>query len=82
MAAVQAHRVVQCILTLSFLFISRIGDPTIRLEEDGGAEVLFLVPPVRGAGRRAARAENAFVQAVKLLALLLRLAIFAALQVW
>jgi hypothetical protein len=31
------------------------------LKQDGGAEVLLAVPPVRGAGCAAAGAENALV---------------------
>lgn len=69
MASVQAHAVVQRILALSFLFISRVGYPAVGLEEDSRAEVLLLIPPVRRAGCRAAGAENAFVETVELLAL-------------
>ena len=38
---------------------ARVGHPAVGLHEDGRAEVLVLVPPVRRARRRAARAENA-----------------------
>ena len=44
-----------------------------HLHEDGRAEVLVGVPPVRGAGGGAAGAENALVQPVQLLPVLLRL---------
>ena len=49
MASVQAHAVVEGVLALSLLLVTRIGDPAVRLEENGGSEVLLLVPPVRWA---------------------------------
>ena len=61
MATVHTHAVVQSILTLFSLLITRIGQPTVRLEENGGTEVFFAVPPVTGAGCAAAGAENALV---------------------
>jgi hypothetical protein len=78
-ASVQAHAVVQRILALRHLLVTGVGDPAVGLEQDGGAEVFFLVPPVRGARSRTACAENAFVEAVELLAVFLGLAVFAAL---
>ena len=78
-ASVQAHAVVQGVLAFGLLLITRVGDPAVRLEEDGGSKILLLVPPVGWAGCRAAGAENAFVETVKLLAILLGLAVFTAL---
>ena len=49
MASVQAHAVVEGVLSLGLLLISRVGDPSVRLEEDSGAKVLLLIPPVRRA---------------------------------
>ena len=65
MAPVHTHTVVKRIQPLSLLLITRVGNPTVRLEEDGGSKVLFGVPPVRGAGGAAAGAKNAFVKAIK-----------------
>jgi hypothetical protein len=48
-ASVQAHAVVERVLALGHLLVSGVGDPAVRLEEHGRAEVFFLVPPVRGA---------------------------------
>ena len=79
MAPVQAHRVVQRVLSLGLPLVTRVGEPAVRLEEDSRAEVLLRVPPVRRAGGRAARAENALVQAVELLAVRLALAVFPTL---
>lgn len=81
MAAVQAHGVVESILALSVALITGVGEPAVRLEEDSRAEVLLGVPPVRGARSRAAGAENALVETVKLLAVGLALAVLLALYV-
>jgi hypothetical protein len=72
-APVHAHAVVEGVLALLLLLVSRVGDPSVALQEDGWAEVLLAVPPVAGARGRAARAQDALVQAVQLLAVLLRL---------
>jgi len=45
-ASVQAHAVVEGVLALVGLFITRVGDPAVGLHEDCGSEVLFAVPPV------------------------------------
>lgn len=78
-AAVQAHRVVEGVLALGRLLVTRVDEPPVRLEQDGGAQVLLRVPPIRGARRRAARAEDALVEAVELLAVRLTLPILLAL---
>lgn len=72
-AAVQLVGVVQVLQTLLGHLITRVGDPAVRLLQDGGAQVLVRVPPVRGAGRGAARAQNALVQTVQQLAVLVGL---------
>ncbi len=61
MAPVQTHAVVQHLLALGLVLVAGIGEPAVRLQEHGGAEVFFAVPPVGRAGRRAAGAEDAFV---------------------
>ena len=76
-ATVQRHAVLETLLALSTVAITRVGDPSIGLHQDGGAEVLVLVPPVRGARGRAAGAENALVHAVELLTVFLRLVEFS-----
>jgi hypothetical protein len=45
-AAVERHGVVEGVLASGGSLVTRIGDPTVRLEEDGGTEVLLGVPPV------------------------------------
>lgn len=79
MAPVQRHVVVQRRLPLRLVFIPRIGEPAVRLQQHGGTEVLFAVPPVRGARGGAAGAEDAFVEPVELLAFFGRLADLTAL---
>ena len=69
-ATVYAHAVIQGVLSFGGLLVTGVGQPTVGLEEDGGAKVFLAVPPVRRAGGGAAGAENAFVQTVELLALL------------
>lgn len=49
-ATVDAHAVVEGGLALGGLLVTGIGQPTERLEQDGGAKVLLAVPPVGGAG--------------------------------
>jgi hypothetical protein len=79
-ASVQAHAVVEGVLALGLLLVTRVGDPAVRLEENGRSEVLLLVPPVGRARCRAAGAENTFVETVELLAVLLGLAVLATLS--
>lgn len=49
------------------MLVAGVGQPAVGLEEHGGTEVFFAVPPVGGAGGGAAGAEDAFVEAVELL---------------
>ena len=67
-APIQAHAIVQHLLPFRLVLVARIGQPAVGLEEHGGAEVFFAVPPVGGAGGGAAGAEDAFVEAVELFA--------------
>ena len=67
-ASVQTHAIVQHLFPLGLVLVAGICEPAVRLQKHGGAEVFFTVPPVRGAGCRAAGAEDAFVEAVELLA--------------
>ena len=67
-ATVHTHAVVQRRLALGFLLVTRVGQPPVGLEEDGGTQVFLTVPPVRGARGRAAGAKDTLVQTVKLLA--------------
>ena len=77
MTAVQAHVVLELLLALGGALVARVGDPAVRLQQHGGAEVRLLVPPVRGARGGAAGAQDALVQAVELAPLLLALPVLA-----
>lgn len=79
-ATVQAHGVVEGGLTLSLALVTGVGQPAVGLKEDGGSEVLLRVPPVRGAGSRAAGAENALVETRQLLSVGDALAVLLALR--
>lgn len=79
-ASVHAHAVVQRGLALGGSLVTRVGQPAVGLEQDGGTEVLLAIPPVRGARGRAAGAEDTFVETVQLLAVLGALAVLQALR--
>ena len=74
-AAVQLVGVVQTLQTFLRHLVTRVRNPAVRLLEDGGTQILVRVPPVGRTRRRAASAQNALVQTVQLLAILVRLEI-------
>lgn len=78
-AAVEAHGVLKGLHALGLFLVARVGQPAVRLQQDRRAQVLLRVPPVGRARCRAAEAQDALVQAVELLAVLLALTVFAAL---
>jgi len=78
-ATVQAHLVLELLLTLSSVPVSGICNPPVRLHQRCRTEVLVLVPPVRRATRRAASTQNALVETVEFLTVLWRLQEFALL---
>lgn len=65
---VDGHLIVEGGLPLLSELITGVRDPPVALHKDGGAEVLARVPPVGGTRSRAARAQNALVHSVELLA--------------
>ena len=66
LAAVDLEGVVEELEALGRLRVAAVGEPAVRLQEDGRPEVLVRVPPVRGARGRAARTQHAFVEPVEL----------------
>ena len=74
-AAIELVGVIQTLQTLLGHLVSRVGDPSVGLLQDGGSEVLVAVPPVGGAGGGAAGAEDALVQTVQQQTILVRLQI-------
>jgi len=77
---IQAHLILQLLLSLGTIRIPGVGYPSIRLHQGSGTEVFVLVPPIRWAGRGATRAQNAFVQSVELLTVVWALEEFAFLR--
>ena len=73
MAAIEAERVLKLVEALAGHFVAAVGEPTIGLEQNGGAEELVAVPPIGRAAGLAAEAEDALVQAVELVPGLRRL---------
>src|SRR6185437_5826002 len=69
-AAIQLERIIQIIEAFAGRFVARIDDPAISLQQNGGPEKTVWIPPVAGARRGAARAQDAFVQAIEFLAVL------------
>jgi hypothetical protein len=45
-AAVEGHGVIEGVLAGGGSLVTRVGDPAVGLEKNGGAEVLLRVPPV------------------------------------
>src|SRR5690606_1974162 len=69
-ATVQLERILQIVQPRTGVLVTAVDDPAVGLQQDGGTEVAVAVPPVARARGRAARAEDALVQAVELLAVL------------
>src|SRR6516164_3990471 len=67
-AAVQAEGVLGLIKALASRLVARIDHPAIGVQERGWAEIAVRVPPIFRTRGGAAGAQNAFVEAVKLLA--------------
>jgi hypothetical protein len=76
-ATVQREGVGELLQSLRLDRVPRVSDPAVRLHQHGGTEVLVLIPPVRRARSRAARAEDALVHAVELEAVRLGLKVLA-----
>mmetsp|Transcript_7869 Transcript_7869/g.17132 ORF Transcript_7869/g.17132 Transcript_7869/m.17132 type:complete len:262 (+) Transcript_7869:175-960(+) len=80
-AAVQLERIVQLGEALCGQLVSGVLDPAVRLHEHCRSQVFVGVPPVGGAGRGAAGAQDALVHAVQLLAVLNGLHVLSVVQV-
>ena len=59
-------RILQRIQAFPRVLVAAVDDPAIGLQQDGGAEVTVAVPPVAGARRGAAGAQDALIEAVQL----------------
>ena len=65
-AAEHGEGVPQPVQSLLVLAVPAVYDPPVGLHQHSRAQVAVTVPPVAGAGRAAAGAEDALVQTVKL----------------
>lgn len=72
-APVQTEGVFECIEPFFGPLVTRVGKPSPRLEQYSGPQKPLTIPPVAGTAGGAAEAQNAFVIAVELAALLWRL---------
>src|SRR5690606_26641728 len=72
-AAVQLERILEVVQARAGVLVAAVDDPAVGLQQHGRAEVAVAVPPVARAAGGAAAAQDAFVQAVELGAILLRL---------
>src|SRR5437016_82203 len=72
-AAIEPERILEIVEPFAGRFIAAVLDPAVRLQQRGRAQIALAVPPIARTGGRAAGAEDAFVEAVELLAVLVAL---------
>src|SRR5262249_25782716 len=72
-AAVEAERILEVVEALPGGLVAAVFEPAIGLKQRGGSEETLAVPPIARAGGRAARAQDALVEAVELLAVFMAL---------
>tara|TARA_B110000503_G_C6944283_1_gene328277 strand:- start:217 stop:654 length:438 start_codon:yes stop_codon:yes gene_type:complete len=77
----ELHVTTKHLKTLISVLITRVDNPSVSLHQYCWSKVVLWVPPVRGACRLAAGAENAFVEAVEEFALFDSLEVLLYLQV-
>ena len=73
MAAIKPERVLEIIEAVACRLIPAVVHPAVGLQQDRRTKIPVRIPPVAGAGRRAAGAKDALVEAIQLLAILPRL---------
>src|SRR6266536_4341975 len=72
-AAVEAERVLEIVEALPGRLVAAVLEPAVGLKQRGGSEETLAVPPIARAGGRAARTQDALVEAVELLAIFVAL---------
>src|SRR3546814_16308170 len=72
-AAVQCERILEGVQARTGVRVAAFDDPAVGLQQHCRTEVAVAVPPVARATGSAARAQDAFVEAVELGPVLLRL---------
>src|SRR6185436_14670271 len=73
MAAIETERILEIVEPLSGRLVPAVADPALRLQQRGGSEKAFAVPPIAWTGGAAACTEDTFVEAVELGAVIVRL---------
>lgn len=63
-APVEREGILHLLAALTAKLVAAVGHPAIRLQENGGAKVLVLIPPIARTRRAAAGAQNALVQPI------------------
>ena len=66
-------KVVKRAASLAGGLVATVDQPAVGLQQRGRTEVFLAVPPIAGAGRRAAGAQDALVKTIQLFAILWRL---------
>src|SRR6202030_1223782 len=66
-AAIEPERVFQIVQPLAGRLIARVDDPALRLQQRRRPEIAVRIPPIARAGCGAAGAQNALVEPVELL---------------
>src|ERR1700694_5455991 len=72
-ATIEPERILEIVEPLAGGFIAAVLDPAVRLQQRGRAEITLAVPPIARARGRTAGAQNTFVEAVELFAVLMAL---------
>ena len=73
MAAIEPERVFEVVEPVARRLVPAVDQPAIGLEEHGWSEEAITIPPMTGASRGAAKAEDALVKAVDFASILRRL---------
>ena len=71
--AIETKGVLELVEALTRRLVAAVDQPAIGLDEDGRTEIAVAIPPIARAPARTAVAEDAFVVAVELPAILWRL---------
>src|SRR5215472_2256901 len=72
-AAVEAERIFEIVEASSGRFVAAVLEPTMRLQQRGWSHEALAVPPIARARGRAARAQDALIEAIELLAIFVAL---------
>src|SRR6201991_2687363 len=72
-AAVEPERILEIVEALALVFVAAVVDPSARLQQRGRTEEALGIPPVARARGRAAGAQDALVEPVELLTVLVAL---------